>query len=63
VKKAEVGFKEFVASLDVTSLDSFGELVIGCRTFSSLNITSCLLVLKAYLNLGLLGLEQMAVNL
>jgi hypothetical protein len=24
----------FVASLDVTSLDSFGELVIDCRIFS-----------------------------
>jgi hypothetical protein len=32
-KQAKVGFKGFVASLDVTSLESFGELVIGCRTF------------------------------
>jgi hypothetical protein len=47
----------------MASLDSFGELVIGCTTFFSLNIMLCLLVLKAYLNLGLLGLGQMSVNL
>jgi hypothetical protein len=55
--------KVLFVSLDVTSFDSFGELVIDCRTFSSLNIVSCLLVLKAHLNLGLLGLGQMPVNL
>jgi hypothetical protein len=55
--------KGFVVSLDVTSLDSFGELVIGCRTFFPLNIISCPLVLKAYLILRIWGLEQMAVNL
>jgi hypothetical protein len=40
----------------VTSFDSFGELVRGYRTFSSLNIMSCLL--KAYLNLELPGQGQ-----
>jgi hypothetical protein len=52
-----------LASLDVTSFDSFGELVIGVDFFFALNIMFCRLVVKAYLNLVLLGLGQMAVNL
>jgi hypothetical protein len=46
--------KVLLAFLDVTSLDSFRELVIDCRNFL-LNIMSCLLVLKAYLNLDYEG--------
>jgi hypothetical protein len=36
--------------------------IISCRTFPSLTIMSCLLLLKAYLNLGLLGLAQMPIT-
>jgi hypothetical protein len=45
----------------VTSLDSFGELVVIVYFFEY-NVLF-FLVLKAYLNLGLLGLGKMAVKL
>jgi hypothetical protein len=35
LKQAKVDLKGFLASLDVTSLYSFGELIISCRLFFS----------------------------